>query len=248
MRIVHVSIIFPATLGSNQIESQLVSLGGIYPDVNIESLDDEEGLHLFKIEKNLPHASEDMLKSATAEAEREIEVFWNVLAYLLRAVIRPRPDVQYEVNGVRHDVRKQSAMSFGTARAIVSMGSSWFLNNADNFHHNYSYNLLKRYNFARSLEDPVSRFLSLYSLLSLVAGEKQRSIDSLIESEEPTVAKTISPNDGKMESTFTRLRNELAHRRDGVAVFDTHEEIRTHVARFEWIVDRILAPRIGSLP
>jgi response regulator of citrate/malate metabolism len=116
--------------------------------------------------------------------------------------------------------------------------------NAPLFHKRYNYDILKRFNFARSLEDPVSRFLSLYAMLSSVANDNQQQIDELIRTEEPTVACSPSPRHSRPETIFTRLRNELAHHREGVSVFATHDEIRLHVGRFEGLVRRILEARI----
>lgn len=243
MSVTAVKIVFSAKLGSSRIQSQTVSLGGIYPDVEIEDL--PEGIHHFKILKNLPNAGEDMLASAVAEATQQIEIFWNVLSYLRDTNIRPLAPVQYELNGVLNPLRKEGN-SFGRATIIASVGPLWFTENVEAFHKEYDYDLLKRYNFARALDDPISRFLSLYAMLASITNDRQSEIDALIEREEPTVSKSYSPKTGQPESLFTRLRNELAHHREGVSVFDTHDEIRLHVARFEWIVGRVLRPRIQS--
>lgn len=245
MSLIAVKIVFSAGLGPSRIQSQTVSLGGIYPDVEIEDLDLPEGIHRFKILKNLPNVGEDMLASVSAEASQQIETFWNVLAYLREANIRPLSTVQYEVNGVLNALR-QDTSRFGRPTSVVSAGALWFNENASAFHQRYNYDLLKRYNFARGLDDPISRFLSLYAMLASITSDRQAEIDALVEREEPTVSKSYSPKTGQPESLFTRLRNELAHHREGVSVFDTHDEIRLHVARFEWIVGRILRPRIQS--
>jgi hypothetical protein len=243
MALLPIKIVFSALLGSSPIESHTVTLGGTYPDIEIENLGQPDGLHYFKIRKTVPHHGDAMLKSVAAEAAAEMEVFWNVLSYLRDSLIQPSGVVQYEHEGqlrpIGRPIRPESR-----ATLTVGAGVRWFELNAALFHKHYNYDLLKRFNFARSLEDPVSRFLSLYAMLSAVARDNQQEIDQLIRTEEPTVACSPSPRGSRHETIFTRLRNELAHHRDGVSVFSTHEEIRMHVGRFEWLVRRILAARI----
>ena len=77
-----IKIVFSALLGSSPISSHTVSLGGTYPDIEIEDLKQPGGLHYFKIRKAVPHHGEAMLKSVAAEASAEIEVFWNVFSYI----------------------------------------------------------------------------------------------------------------------------------------------------------------------
>lgn len=243
MSLVPIKIVFSAHLGSSPIESHTVTLGGTYPDIEIESLDHPDGLHYFKLKKTVPHEGEDMLKSVAAEAAAEIEVFWNVLSYLRDTLIQPSGVVQYEHEGQLRPIGRPIRPETRATLTAVA-GAKWFELNAPLFHKRYNYDILKRFNFARSLEDPVSRFLSLYAMLSSIGRDNQQQIDELIRTEEPTVACSPSPKGSQHETIFTRLRNELAHHREGVLVFATHEEIRLHVGRFEWLVRRILEARI----
>jgi hypothetical protein len=244
MSALRIKVVFSALLGSSPITSHTVTLGGTYPDVEIEDLKQPGGLRYFKIHKAVPHHGEDMLKSAAVEATAEIEVFWNVLSYLRGTLVQPTGVVQYEHDGQLRPLSKP-VRSMSTATLTVATGEKWFEENTALFHKRYNYDLLKRFNFARSLKDPVSRFLSLYAMLSSIAKDRQQEIDRLIRAEEPTVASSVSTRNGKPETIFTRLRNELAHHRDGVSVFSTHQEIALHVSRFEWLVERIIQPYIA---
>jgi hypothetical protein len=247
MSLVPIKIVFSAQLGSSPIESHTVILGGTYPDIEIESPDHSDGLHYFKIKKTVPHHGEAMLKSVATEAAAEIEVFWNVLSYLRDSLIHPSGIVQYEHEGQLRPIdRPIGPETRATLNVVASASARWFKLNAPLFHKRYNYDILKRLNFARSLEDPISRFLSLYAMLSSVADDNQQQIDKLIRTEEPTVACSPSTRGSRHETIFTRLRNELAHHREGVSVFATHEEIRLHVGRFEWLVRRILEARIEA--
>ena len=243
MPLLHIRIVFSALLGSSPIESHTVSLGGVYPDIEIEDTTQPNGLHYFKIWKTVPHHGSQMLESAAAEATAEIESFWHVLSYLRDVLIQPTGVVQYEHDGQLRPIGRPPRPQ-SSATLTAGSGAKWFEINAEAFHRRYNYDLLKRLNFARSLKDPVSRFLSLYAMLASVAEDQQPAIDRLIRAEEPTVASSQSPKHGRPETIFTRLRNELAHHRDGVSVFATHEEIDLHVGRFEWLVTRILHSRL----
>lgn len=240
-----IKIVFSALLESSPISSHTISLGGIYPDIEVEDLKQPSGLHYFKIRKAVPHQGEAMLKSVAAEASAEIEIFWNVFSYLRGTLIQPTGVVQYEHEGqlrpIGSPVRKESG-----AALTVGISAKWFELNAELFSKRYNYDLIKRLNFARALEDPISRFLSLYAMLSSIAQDRQQEIDRLIRTEEPTVASSLPPRKSQPETIFTRLRNELAHHREGVSVFVTHEEIRLHVGRFEWLVERIIRPHIEA--
>ena len=75
------------------------------------------------------------------------------------------------------------------------------------------------------------------------AEDKQAEVDRLILQFDPNTQQTASPKDGKLETLYTRLRNELAHVRSTTTVFSTHDEIELHLHRFQWIVKSILRPR-----
>lgn len=240
-----IKIVFSALLGSSPITSHTVTLGGTYPDIEIEDIKQSGGLHHFKIRKSVPHYGEVMLKSVAAEASTEIEFFWSVFSYLRGTLIRPTGFVQYEHEGQLFPIGKHIGKQ-NSATLTVGTGAKWFESNRNLFHVPYNSDLLKRFNFARSLADPISRFLSLYSILTSLALDRQQEIDHFIRAEEPTVSSSLSPKNSKPETIFTRLRNELAHHRVGVSVFSTHEEICIHVDRFEWLVGRIIRPHIGA--
>lgn len=239
-----IKIVFEASLGwTAELNPYTVVLGRPYPDIEIEPVG-RTGRYLFKILKAVPHHGEAMIRSMAAEAEAEIQAFWNVLAYLRDdTIVRPVGRVYYEHEKQLREVEPSRERTSGAMMA-TGTGRPWFEAHAEAFHRQYNHDLMKRFNFARGLADPVNRFLSLYSMLSSVSGDNQSRIDEAIRNEEPTVAVSPSPRDGRPETIFTRLRNELAHHREGVSVFRTHEEIGLHVERFEWLVGRILRPSI----
>ena len=78
---------------------------------------------------------------------------------------------------------------------------------------------------------PVEEFMLLYNLLLMLHNDSQADVDSFILREEPGVPTMPSPrNPGAMETVYTRLRNEVAHRRPGVKLENTRTEIAGRVA------------------
>ena len=62
----------------------------------------------------------------------------------------------------------------------------------------------------------VERFLHLYNIMLMLHNDNQPSNDTFILQEEPTVSQTPSPKfPSRMETVYTRLRNEFGHKRVG---------------------------------
>jgi hypothetical protein len=235
MATVTTKIIFPAILEVDQFATQVVKLGGVFPEIEIELVDSSTGLHHFKIEKSLPHFGANMVASVVAESELQIDLFWNILSYVRDTTLRSTGKVLYEVNGAAQEFNPP-VKSSATAKAVGVASEHWFDDKLPLFHKQYDLDLLKRFNFSRAIQEPIGKFVSLYSLLLSRCQDNQTETDKQIEAVEPNVAKSISPKTGKPETIFTRLRNELAHDRPGIAVVETHRGISLHLPRFEWIV------------
>ena len=239
MTTVTTKIVFPAVLAVYQFESQVVKLGGVFPEIEIENIDSLAGLHYFKIAKVLPHYGETMIASAVAESESEIDVFWNILAYVRDTSIKATGQIFYEVDGNLQEFHPRPKTSL-TASLVGRAGDRWFDDKIPQFHKSYNYDLLKRFNYSRSIEEPIGKFLSLYSLLSSLCEDRQAEIDKLIEGVDGNIGKCFSPKTGKPETLFTRLRNELAHHRIGNSVMEDDRNVEIHLQRFEWIVKVII--------
>jgi hypothetical protein len=87
--------------------------------------------------------------------------------------------------------------------------------------------LFGSYRLALQSRSPVEKFMHLYSLLLRFFEDEQLQVDSFIRREEPTVQETPDPRPGRsnMETVYTRLRNEFAHRRSGVNIENTKAEM-----------------------
>ncbi len=84
---------------------------------------------------------------------------------------------------------------------------------------------------ARHSLSPVEEFMHLYHILLMIYNDKQADVDSFIVSEDPAVPQTQAPLKGQgiMETVYTRLRNEFAHRRAGVNLDNTKSEMATRL-------------------
>jgi hypothetical protein len=76
------------------------------------------------------------------------------------------------------------------------------------------------YRSALQSTSPVEEFMHLYHILLMLfpPDERQADVDAFIVHEEPGVQQTQHPvkGPGFMETVYSRLRNELAHKRAGV--------------------------------
>jgi len=80
---------------------------------------------------------------------------------------------------------------------------------------------------ARQSMSPVEEFLHLYNILLMLSKDRQADVDAFILGEDPAVPQTQHPlkGPGAMETVYTRLRNELAHKRAGVNLQNTKAEM-----------------------
>lgn len=244
------TVIFSAVIKHVEIHSQTITLGGVYPDIEVEHIS-ADGLHKFKIKKNAPNSHPSMLDPIVKEASSQIESFWIILEHILNSPIQSSEDIEIQLgNGPINPYKNISEIGMGSISLSSVISENWFTSNKNRFFENYNLDLIKRVNFAKRLVDPTSRFLSLYSIISSLANDKQGSIDAMILNIDPTVEKKLSPHksNGKniTETTFTRLRNELAHHREDTSIFGTHREIKLHVDRFQYIVDLLIKDKLTS--
>lgn len=80
---------------------------------------------------------------------------------------------------------------------------------------------------ARQSQSPVEEFMHFYHILLMLYYDRQADVDAFIVSEDPAVQQTQHPLKaaGVMETVYTRLRNELAHKRAGVNLDNTKTEM-----------------------
>jgi len=99
---------------------------------------------------------------------------------------------------------------------------------------------LRQYVFANSESNEIVRFSFLYNLLLQIVGDKQSKVDESILDVDPHCEQTISPLNGKPETVYTRLRNELAHKRENSKYSETKMTIEKIVNDFSKVVKKII--------
>ena len=92
---------------------------------------------------------------------------------------------------------------------------------------------------AATIIEPVSRFISLYALLLHKFDDNQKNVDKAILEVDATVAQFKSPHKKGYETVFSKLRNEMSHKREGINILETQNEIRLNLYRFEKIVKKL---------
>lgn len=92
------------------------------------------------------------------------------------------------------------------------------------------------YRFAGSQSDAVTRFMFLYSIL-LQLHDYQEQVDNFIRQETPTVSLSPRPDKPRIvETVYTRLRNQVGHKRAGIPPEQTRTEIEDNVAALQKLV------------
>jgi hypothetical protein len=91
---------------------------------------------------------------------------------------------------------------------------------------------------ARLSVGSVEEYMHLYAILLELFGDAQNDVDAFIRTVEPNVAQSQHPKRaaGVMETVYTRLRNELAHRRPGADIEQTKKDMAAKVADLRGIV------------
>jgi len=104
--------------------------------------------------------------------------------------------------------------------------------------HNFAF-----FRSARQSLSSVEEFMHLYNILLMLYNDRQVEVDAFIVNEDPAVPQTQHPQKaaGVMETIYTRLRNELAHRRVGVNLNDTKTEMANRLGNLISLVKQAIA-------
>jgi hypothetical protein len=95
---------------------------------------------------------------------------------------------------------------------------------------------------ARQSGSQVEEYMHLYNLLLMLHDDSQNDLDRFIVDQDPAVPRTQHPKKrvGVMESVYTRLRNEFAHKRDGADLATTKEEMVNRLGGLRELVRRAI--------
>ncbi len=133
--------------------------------------------------------------------------------------INPQPGVLYASGA-------SIAVFAGRASLTVGLGAATLKNELEQptLPGEQYYGLLRS---ARQSGSPVEEYMHLYNLLLMLHNDLQNDVDRFIVGHDPAVPQTQHPKKrvGVMETVYTRLRNEFAHKRNGVDLATTKEEM-----------------------
>jgi hypothetical protein len=95
---------------------------------------------------------------------------------------------------------------------------------------------------ARQSASPVEEFMHLYHILLMLFNDSQPDVDAFILRENPAVPQTQHPLKAPavMETVYTRLRNELAHRRAGVNLDNTKAQMANRLGELVALTKRAI--------
>ena len=85
-------------------------------------------------------------------------------------------------------------------------------------------------------ESRTEEFLIHYLIVLSLCGGGQEELDQWIKTQEPKVSVTPSGDPrkkGKTETVYTRLQNEIGHKRAGVDLENTKKEMSDHLERLK---------------
>jgi hypothetical protein len=102
--------------------------------------------------------------------------------------------------------------------------------------------LSSAYRFAGTQSDPVTGFMFFYNILLQLHHDRQEQVDAFIRRKAPDVSQSLSPKKkGKFETVYTRLRNEVGHKRPGTTPEQTRAEIEGNVAALQTLVKAVIS-------
>jgi hypothetical protein len=250
---------------SEEIKFDLIKLITPYPDIPIIKLKTtEENILSITFHVENLFSQED----AKSKLFPILEILLNLLVYLTRrpigepyfqAATLPLPIGKKSINGLQ--LKGSHMIMFSseprTTRFFggkLTPGPEFVKKLENHFQKSIFGNIcFKMYRLAVNQQDTLGKFMLLYSvMLQLTKNELQDEVDKLILNIEPNVKQTPKPPKLKKrskvnpnETIFTRLRNEIAHRRANVDIKNTSEEIKKNINDLDLIVIKILG-RYGS--
>ena len=215
---------------------------------NIELIADENnrGSYIIEVEKNTTGFGKEQLKCVFDESDIEVDYFLNLLCFKGGSILRDIKCDGYLCEG--NFVPYNQAMEIDLHDRVIAHGFSIATTETTeklvrSMDDEQNFEEIKRVNFVLAISDSVSKFISLYNMISNKCGDRQDAIDVELLKIDSTLGQVKSPYTQKYETIFTKLRNELAHKRDGANIINTHREIEENINRFECIALKIILNR-----
>ena len=217
------------------------------------STDSVSQIHHIIVEKKTPNAGTGCLKAVIDEAIKEAELFLPIFGAAAEFVPLNLECTGYLVDGTFYLLEdifpelKRKDNSFNCVRGITEKGIPRI---KERILKKWDAELLQEYFEALSKPDPIRRFLSLYLILLDISSDgrdSQKAVDDLLLSIDSTLQMSSIPHKkSKFETVFSRLRNELSHKREGVSKTETITQVHLHIMRFEELVKQVVLSKAGE--
>jgi len=211
----------------------------IYKNITLVPKETDDFRYEILVDKNLFTPGNNEIRTIIHEATVEAQSFIYVFSFVANVKIFEFACKGYMRGGSL--INTQQVFGTGgielTGHLSVGLGQENVKQLKESMKQDYDLSKLQVFFDAATIEEPVSRFISLYTLMLHCCGDSQPKVDKAIVGIDPTVFQNKSPKGG-YETVFTKLRNELSHKRDGINMIETHNQVRANIQRFEYIVKK----------
>lgn len=210
-----------------------------YKNITLSPIDADKSLYEILVKKNFNPLASSELRSVIQEATVEAQTFVYVFSVAADVKI-----FEFACKGYKHKnclISLDQELNQGSRVGIqvqptVIKGPATIARIKENMKQHYDLSKLQIFFDSATVTEPIGRFVSLYTLMLHDCDDSQRKVDKVTLGIDSTVAEYKSPQGNWYETVFTKLRNELSHKRDGVNILETHDQVRKNVERFERIV------------
>lgn len=208
---------------------------------SVESDPRKEEFHII-VKKTLQIGGSAEIKAIVNEALDEAEKFVCVFSVFSGIKLYGFTFLGYQTDGSLREPKdlfgSNDVSSSAFATVTKSVGAPWLIELKERMSSEYNISKLLLYHTSATLTDPIARFLSLYMVMLHDVGDTQWAVDEAILGLDATVGQFKKPDGKRFETVFTKLRNEVGHKREGVNILETHRLIHDNVDRFEEIVKK----------
>lgn len=198
-------------------------------------------------------AAADSIDSAIGAAREVAAFIAKVLTYKFGTYYREfgSPEHALVEEVARPDGSTQPVHRLGTGFLLDCKADAWVapgpqqMNEAkyllEQLHHpGFSYYELFR--SALGLNDPLSKFMAFYNIVLSICNDSQEDVDAFVLSVQPGVDRNppFRPRkSGTQETVYTRLRNQVGHRRPGTTIEETRGEMEVNLRGLVDVAKRI---------
>jgi hypothetical protein len=206
-----------------------------FKNISLRQIDANNCNYELLIKKNIFSSSDSHMRAIFNEASTEAEKFKYVFSRAADVKIFDFECLGYYRNGqlaTYGSVFNNGLRISCHATATVTAGEPSVRNIKEKMKAQYDLPSIQMYYDAATVIEPVGRFISLYTLLLHKFSDNQKAVDEAILQIDPTVAQFKSPHAKNHETVFSKLRNEMSHKREGTNILETQNEIKLNVERF----------------